>query len=255
MKTVTQRLLAMIALVFVIGALGLLVRQFASLDWMVENETRMREFVQQQRWQSWFLGLIIYTVFSLVPGTAGKSVVFGWLFGFWQAVLLVDIGLTIAACGGFLAARFIVRRTVTARFGGLIKKLDRRLTKEGWFYLLMMRMAHLPFSFVNYGVGATSVPFRTFCWTTAVGILPGTMIFVFVGTRIPTLADLSENGAWQMLDPILFSLLAATVLFPVLIRGAIRYFQKRKGSKANIDLAELESVNSWPLGRQTNGAN
>ncbi len=256
-RTLKYRILAMIAVILVIGALGLLVRRFGSMVWILDNEMRMRQFVQHHPWKGWLLGLAIYTIFSLVPGTAGKSVVFGWLFGFLPAVLLVDIGLTIAAIGGFIGARFIVRDLVVARFGETLAKLDCGLARDGWFYLLQMRMAHLPFSFVNYGAGATSVTFATFCWTTAMGILPGTMIFVFVGTRIPTLAELAANGVWPLFDPILFALLASTVLIPVLIRSAIRRFYNRRctgSTPPELDLSQIESFDGWPNGRQTDGA-
>ena len=141
MKTAARRLLAMIAVILMVGVLGFLTRQFGSMEWLVENETRMRRFVTEYPWQAWFLGFTIYTAFSLIPGTAGKSVVCGWLFGFWQAVLMVDIGLTIAAVGAFLAARFVFRDYVMNRFGKVVQKLNRALEKDGAFYLLMMRVA------------------------------------------------------------------------------------------------------------------
>jgi uncharacterized membrane protein YdjX (TVP38/TMEM64 family) len=243
-KSVRNRLLAMLAVILVIGALGLLARRFGSMGWLVENEMQMREFIQHHSWQGWFLGLAVYTAFSLVPGTSGKSVVCGWLFGFWQAVLMVDLGLTIAAVASFAAVRHIARDTVVARSGRLFGQLDRGLAKDGAFYLLMMRMAHVPFSVVNYGAGATSVSLGTFGWTTTVGILPGTMIFVFVGTRIPTLESLSQTGVWQLFDPLLFALLAATVAFPVLIRWAIRRFRQHAGSAPEIEIAEIERFDS-----------
>ena len=254
MKSVTNRLLAMIVIILVIGALGLLARQFGSMEWLVKHETQLREWVRRFPWQGWMIGLVIYTACSLVPGLAGKSVVFGWIFGFWQAVLMVDIGLTIAAFAGFVASRFFVREMVRARFGGFVEKLDRILKKDGPFYLLMMRFAHVPFSFVNYAAGATSVSLRTFCWTTTLGILPGTMIFVFVGTRIPTLAEISETGVWQLFDPLLFGILAATIVFPMLIRWAIGQYRKHNGAPPEIELSELESFNSWSVSGQSDGS-
>lgn len=242
MKTITTRLTAMIGFILVLGVLGLLVQQFGSLDWMVENETRMRQFVLQHPWQAWLIGFVIYTTFSLVPGTVGKSVVFGWLFGFWLGILIVDIGLTIAAVTTFLAARFIMRDTVTARLGGLVRKMDRALEREGTFYMLMMRLAHVPYTVVNYGAGATSIPLSKFAWTTAVGILPGSMIFVFVGTRIPTLAELADQGVWRLLDPLLFGVLAATIIFPLLIRWTLQRFKKHTAGHPDLELSELETI-------------
>ena len=193
MKFLSTRLIAMILIILIIGLLGYLTREMGSMSWLIENEIRMRSFVQTYPWQAWLLGCCIYTAFSLVPGTTGKSVVWGWLFGFWPAVVIIDVGLTIAAVVSFLAARFILRDAVKSRFRGLIEKLDHSLDHDGAFYLLMMRLAHMPFTFINYGAGATSARLRTFTWTTALGVLPGTMIFVFVGTRIPTLESLSRD--------------------------------------------------------------
>jgi uncharacterized membrane protein YdjX (TVP38/TMEM64 family) len=255
MKSVKHRLLAMIAVILVVGVVGLLSRQFGSMAWLVENETCLREFIRHHSWKSWLFGFSVYTAFSLIPGTSGKSVVCGWLFGFWRAVLMVDLGLTIAAVAGFLAARYTVRDAVNARFGGLVGKLDRGLANDGVYYLLMMRMAHLPFSFTNYGAGATSVSLRTFGWTTAIGILPGTMIFVFVGTRIPTLELLSQGGVWRLFDPLLFALLVSTLVFPVLIRWAVRCFRQHAGSSPEIEISEIELLEACPVGKKSNGAN
>jgi len=148
----------------------------------------------------------------------------------------------------------IARDALNARWGGKIEKLNARLENNGAFFLLMMRLAHVPYSLVNYSAGATSIPLRTFCWTTSLGILPGTMIFVFVGTRIPTLKSLAEKGAWQLFDPLLFGVLAATVLFPLLIRWSIQQYRRRIGSSKDIDLLEMDGFDSWKTKGQTNGA-
>ena len=241
MKHLSIRLTAMILIICVIGVLGFLAHRFGSMHWLVENETNMREFVETYRWQGWLLGLGIYTAFSMVPGTVGKAVVWGWVFGFWPAVLIVDLGLTTAAIASFLAARFIFRESVSRRFAKIVEKLDRNLEQDAAFYLLMVRVAHVPFSLVNYGAGATAIRLRTFSWTTLVGLLPGTMIFVFVGTRIPTLASLAEKGVWQLLDPLLISLLAATFVFPLVFRWAIKIYRRRTGETPDLKLGELDS--------------
>jgi len=242
MKYLGKRLAVMILIILVIGVLGYLTREVRSMQWLIENENRMRVFVHDYPWQGWLLGFGLYTAFSMVPGTTGKSVVWGWLFGFWPAVLMVDIGLTIAAIISFLSARFLFRDMVKARFQDLVAKLDHSLDHDGAFYLLMMRVAHVPFTFVNYGAGATSFPLRTFAWTTMLGILPGTMIFVFVGTRIPTLEQLAKDGVWQVLDPLLVGLLVATFVFPILVRWAMRKYREHRGERPDLSLREIEAL-------------
>lgn len=248
MKYLSNRLMAMILIILVIGVLGYLAREVGSMQWLIENEIRMRAFVLEYPWQGWVLGLGIYTAFSMVPGTTGKSVVWGWLFGFWPAVVIVDLGLTVAATASFLAARFLFRDVVTARFHGLVEKLDHSLDHDGAFYLLMMRLAHVPFTFVNYGAGATSARLGTFCWTTAIGVLPGTMIFAFVGTRIPTLKSLAENGVWQLIDPLLIGFLAAMFAFPILVRWAIGKYRSHDAEPPELNLAEVETLPEWTAG-------
>lgn len=240
MKAITYRLLVTLSFILVIGTIGILVQRYGRLTWLVENELRMRDLVREHPWQSWLIGLTTYTAFSLVPGTSGKSVVFGWIFGFWSGVLLVDCGLTLAAIVAFSVARFVIRDAIHAKFGGLVEKVDRGLEKDGAFYLLIVRLAHVPFTIVNYASGATSVKLATFSWTTAVGILPGTMIFVFVGSRIPTLKELETQGAWELLDPLLFVFLAATMVFPILIRFLIRKVRQRVGHVPGIDISALK---------------
>lgn len=246
MKNITYRLLAMIAFILVIGMLGLFARQFGSLDWIVDHETQLRQFVREQPWQGWFVGLAIYTAFSLVPGTAGKSVIVGWIYGFWLAVLMVDIGLTVAAIGGFFIARFVFNDWVKTRFIGLVEKLDCLLEKDGAFYLIMLRVAHVPYSLVNYCAGATSVKIGVFAWTTAIGILPGTMIFAFVGTRIPTLAELADENSGRVIsllfDPFLFGLLAAAIFFPVLIRWAVGKLRRNSDLPLSIAWSEFNAI-------------
>jgi uncharacterized membrane protein YdjX (TVP38/TMEM64 family) len=171
---------------------------------------------------AWGIGFIIYTALSLVPGTGGKSMVFGWLFGLWPAVMLVDCALTVAAMLTFGVSRMAFRDVVERRFGHNVERINRGLKKEGAFYLLVLRLTHMPFTFVNYASGATRVDARTFWWTTQLGLLPGTIVFVFAGTRVPRLRDLLDKGLMELVDPWLIGGLVLTALLPVLIRTAIR---------------------------------
>jgi uncharacterized membrane protein YdjX (TVP38/TMEM64 family) len=200
--------------------LGLLVRRYASLEWIIDHENRLRSLVAADPLTSWLIVFVLYIGLSLIPGTSGKSVVCGWFFGFWPAVLMVDVALTVAAVVVFLASRSILRPVIESRYPTFITTLKNRLQGQTAYYMLMIRFLHAPFSFVNYTAGASSiVSVRTFCWTTLLGVLPGTMIFVFVGTRLPTLAELAQHGPLPLLDAPLVVSLVATVCLPIVIKG------------------------------------
>ncbi len=243
------QLSAIFLFVLLIGAIGLFAGQFDELGWLVENEERLRGFVQKSPWIGWFLGFALYFLFSLIPGTVGKSVVCGWIFGFWPAVLMVDLALTGAALISFSAARHLMRQYVESRFAAIIGILNRHLEQDGVSYLLMLRFAHIPFSFMNYSLAITSVSYSTFCLTTAVGLLPSTMVFVFIGTRIPSIKTIAEKGVWELMDPILFVGLAATTVFPLLLRWA-QHRLRRSGLKSDksveVHPAEAESNRDLP---------
>lgn len=223
--------------------MGVLAQRYASLDWLVAREARLRELVQAHGLLSWTIGFLIYTCLSLIPGTAGKSVICGWLFGFWAAVLMVDGALTVAALATFLTSRFLFRELVESRLGIHLVRFRQRLESSAGFYLLMLRLLHTPFSLVNYLAGATNiVPTQTFWWTTQLGVLPGTMIFVFAGTRIPTLSTIAEWGVLALLDYRLFAALATTAVLPLIIKWMARVF----GHRLAVQNADSNSACSLP---------
>jgi uncharacterized membrane protein YdjX (TVP38/TMEM64 family) len=224
MISITNRRFLLAALVLLVVALGLSLRHFESLDWLVRNEIKLRELVAQHPLRAWVVGFAIYAIVTLVPGTGGKAVVFGWLFGFWRAVLLVDLALTTAAVITFVASRYLIQDLAEQNFSRVTQRLNRGLAADGVFYLLMVRLAHVPYTLVNYGAGATTVPLRTFAWTTLVGLLPGTMVFVFVGTQIPTLGQIAEQGVWRLLDPVLIAVLIAAIVLPSTLHWLVHRF-------------------------------
>lgn len=60
----------------------------------------------------------------------------------------------------------------------------------------------------------------TFWWTTQLGLLPATMIFVYAGTQIPSLATIADRGVLVMLDAkLIIALIASAVITAVFRRG------------------------------------
>jgi len=225
-----RRVLIGLMFVGVLALLAVLLREHASLEVLIRHETSLRTSIQQNPIQSWLIGFGVYFTTSLIPGTGGKSMIFGWLFGLWSAVLMVDAALTLAALATFLISRFLIRDAIESRFAAHVERLNRHLERDGPFYLLQLRMAHAPFSFINYVSGALRIPTGTFWWTTQLGILPGTTVFVFAGSQLPTLRELSEQGPIQLLDPWLIGGLLLTAVLPMLIRKLTRVFQTAKHS-------------------------
>ena len=220
MKVIHQRILALVGLVVVVATLGIVAHQYSSLQWLIAEETYLLSAVQANPVRSWLIGFVLYLGLSLIPGTAGKSVIAGWLFGFWAGVLMVDVALTAAAMTTFFASRFIFREAIESRFGLQLDRFRRKMESDAGFYLLSLRLLHTPYSALNYASGATSiVPAGTFLWTTQVGLLPSTMVFVCVGTRIPRLSVVAEKGPIALLYGPLMAALLATSTLPFILRA------------------------------------
>ena len=131
------------------------VNNYASLDVLIEQEQVVRDAIASHPVESFCIGFGIYLVLSLVPGTGGKGVIYGWLFGFWQAVTIVSVGLTIVAMLIFTLSRYLFQEAIERRYTRFLELMNRHLEKEGAFYLLTLRMAHAPYSIVNPVSGAS----------------------------------------------------------------------------------------------------
>lgn len=211
----SRRLIFAVVLVIAVAAIGIGIRNLPDLNWIAEREDAFRNGIAMAPITSFIGGLIVYVLLSLIPGTYGKSIVFGWLFGFVSALFIVEFGLTAAAVLSYLVGRFLVKHFLYGRWQIYLQRIRERFAQNGAFYLLWLRMAHAPFTLVNYGAGAVNIPLSTFWWTTHVGILPATLVFTFAGSRVPSIRDVVEHGVWAIVDPALLVVLAIIAFLPI----------------------------------------
>lgn len=107
----------------------------------------------------------------------------GAVFGFWGGLLVSWIGAMAAAGVGFGIARG-AGRPALARFvpARRLAPIDTLVARAGWESALVVRLIPaVPFNLVNFALGLTRLSWRTFLWTTAVGILPVGIAVVAVG--------------------------------------------------------------------------
>lgn len=218
------KLLVLTIAAVVLVALAWYLERYASLDDLADRENQFRAAIATNPWRSFVIGFVIYTVVSLVPGTGGKAIIYGWLFGFWQALTIVTVGLTIAAMAIFYLSRYLIQESIERRYTTFLSVMNKHLDKEGAFYLITLRLLHAPYSIVNPVSGASRVQTWTFFWTTVVGLLPANAIWVYVGVRLPTLHELASNGSNSFIDLPLIGALVAIGILPFLIRWLVSQF-------------------------------
>jgi uncharacterized membrane protein YdjX (TVP38/TMEM64 family) len=214
-----RRLLIPTAVLLLLVCVGIAASHYTSIEMLVESDATLRQAIRSRPVISCVIGFLAYVLVSLIPGTAGKSIILGWFFGLLAGVVIVNGALVLAAIITFVVVRTSFRELVRSRLGKQLKPFRDRMAHDGAFYLITLRMAHAPFTFMNYTVAAgTDVRLRTFWWTTQLGLLPGNIVFVFAGTRLPTLQELIQSGPLGVLDvPMLLALLS-TVFVPWMVR-------------------------------------
>jgi len=219
-----RKLVAFSIAVILLTTLAWYLNNYVSLDELADQENRLRAAIAANPWRSFVIGFCIYTVLALVPGTGGKAIAYGWLFGFWQAVTIVTVGLTIAAMAIFFLSRYLIRESIERRYTDFLALMNKHLEKEGAFYLVTLRMIHAPFSIVNPVSGASRVQTWIFFWTTVVGLLPANAIWVYVGIRLPSLHELASSGPESFIDLPLIGALVVCGTLPFLIRWLVSQF-------------------------------
>jgi dihydrolipoamide dehydrogenase len=132
-----------------------------------------------------FFALYVVVTGLSLPGAAILTLVAGALFGLLWGVVIVSFASTIGATTAFLASRYLLRDWVQGRFGEKLKTINEGVEREGAFYLFALRLVPaFPFFLINLVMGLTKMPTRTYFWVSQVGMLAGTIVYVYAGTQL-----------------------------------------------------------------------
>lgn len=167
-----------------------------------------------------FVGLYIFACVLMLPGsilTLGAGV----LFGVAEGSIVVSVAATLGATCAFLAGRYLAREWVGCRIAGSakFKAVDEAVAKEGWKIVLLTRLSPVfPFNLLNYAFGLTKVSLRHYFFASWLGMIPGTVMYVYIGSLAGDLAKLGAGarertaGEWTMYAVGLLATVVATVL-------------------------------------------
>jgi pyruvate/2-oxoglutarate dehydrogenase complex dihydrolipoamide dehydrogenase (E3) component/uncharacterized membrane protein YdjX (TVP38/TMEM64 family) len=161
--------------------------RYLSLDYFQASRARIAAAQAESPagFAAGFFALYVAVAALSIPGAAVLTLVAGALFGLVQGVILVSFASAIGATLAFLAARLVLRDWVQRRFGARIAPIDAGVEKEGAFYLFALRLVPLfPFWLVNLLMGLTKIRTWTFYWVSQLGMLAGTIVYVYAGTQL-----------------------------------------------------------------------
>jgi uncharacterized membrane protein YdjX (TVP38/TMEM64 family) len=191
--------------------------ELLNMEKLMERRDELLTQVQMNLGLSVLIFVVVYigvTAFS-IPGATVMSLLGGFLFGPFLGVVLINVGATAGATAVFVAARYFLGQDVQKKYEKQLTRLNREMEKNGKSYFLTLRFIPLfPFFLINLLAGFTTLPLRTFIWTTSVGIIPGSFVYAYLGA---TGSRTGESGfGWQI--TLAFGLLALFSLIPVIIK-------------------------------------
>ncbi len=137
----------------------------------------------------------------------------GFVYGFAVALPIVVAAWLLSALATYAIGRY-AGRSMLFRIADeqRFRRAEAAVLRGGAPVLLAARLVPVvPFSLTGYVAGAARVPLWLFSWTTVVGILPLTIVFVFLGSRLQELS-LTDPLLYLALAPLLLLLLAARPL-------------------------------------------
>lgn len=173
-----------------------------------------------------FIALYIVACVFMLPGsilTLGAGAVFGVVKG----SIAVSIGATLGAACAFLVGRYLARGWVARRIAGnkRFTAIDESVEREGWKIVLLVRLSPIfPFNLLNYAFGLTKVRLKSYFFASWLGMIPGTVMYVYIGSLAGDLAKLGAGGRSRTTGEwILYGIgLLATVVVTVFITRIAR---------------------------------
>lgn len=170
-----------------------------------------------------FIAYVAVTGLSL-PGAAIMTLAAGAIFGLLTGTVVVSFASSIGATLAFLAARYVLRDSVQARFGARLAEVDKGIEKDGAFYLFTLRLVPLfPFFLINLLMGLTRMKARTFYWVSQLGMLAGTVVYVNAGTQLAKIESLRG-----ILSPSLLGSFVLLGVFPLIAKKLVEAIRRRK---------------------------
>lgn len=131
-----------------------------------------------------FVAVYVVATVLLLPGSI-LTLGAGFVFGLGWGLFAVSIGSTLGAALAFLVSRFIARERIEAMARGNenFRRIDKAIGEQGAKLVFLLRLSPLiPFNLSNYFYGLTAVKFWPYVLASWIGMLPGTLLYVYLGT-------------------------------------------------------------------------
>ncbi len=146
----------------------------------------IRTFIFQAGWLAPFFYILLYAVrpFVLFPASL-FSIAGGLAFGAVYGSVLAFLGSLAGATTAFFVARKFGQKAINAKLKGKLQEYSQRFEEKGFLYILVLRLLPVVnFDLISYSAGISRAHFIDFIRATAIGIIPGTIVYNLLGASI-----------------------------------------------------------------------
>ena len=219
-----------VALTLIIIAFFLAMRFLPVRQWLMN----FNDWVGQMGTAGIFIFIGVYALGTvlLAPGSV-LTIGAGFTFGLWKGFIAVSAGSTLGAALAFLVARFIARERVVAvaQRNEKFREIDSAIGKQGAKLIFLLRLSPvIPFNLSNYLYGLTGVKFWPYVLASWIGMMPGTFLYVYIGTAGKAAVSAAAGGEavqrgwqyWTFTGVGLAATIVVTVWVTKIARDALR---------------------------------
>ena len=203
----------------------IIIKQLGTLDTfsITESLQNLLQWIQDLGTIGYLIFIFVYMLSAvfLIPAsilTLGAGVIFDVIEG----SILVSIASIAGAILAFLIGRYFARGWGAKQIENYpkFKAVDEAVAKEGWKIVGLTRLSPIfPFVVLNYAFAITQVSLKGYAIASWIGMLPGTVMYVYIGSLIGNIATLGAGGREK--TPLEWALyivgLIATVLVSVYV--------------------------------------
>jgi uncharacterized membrane protein YdjX (TVP38/TMEM64 family) len=191
-----------------------------SLSRIQKGASALKEHVENHYVPAVLVFVLTYVAVNLwFPAAAVLTLLAGFLYGTILGTIYVDAATTLGAVIAFGVSRNVAGKWIQHRWNQQLQGFNRAISRYGDEYLLLVRIIPvMPYFLVNFLAGLTKVRPIAFAWTTALGSLPGILIYCYAGRQLLTIKSMDHVLTFEVI--IAFILLAGFIGSAVVVRWA-----------------------------------
>ena len=165
------------------------INDFFTLDAIIKNNNLLLEYVQKNKYFSIFLLYSIFLILLIffIPIASIMVILSSYLFGLF---ITIPISVLVVTTGGLLNF-FLLKKInlikVFEKANSYAIKLQNKIKKNEFQYILILRLIPMPFIIQNAVMVILNVRLQNFLIATMIGVTPYAIIYSLAGYKLKEL--------------------------------------------------------------------